>query len=354
MPQRIRHHSQGRAIAVLLGLWFACLAGDWLTPAWAQSAPNQSKLSLPSALQPQTAEPAQPAPPSITLNHRIIVRGSAVKLGEIFAGPLPDPDRAIAYAPAAGEKIRLNASWLAEVARNNNVAWQPSDASEQAVVERARVVLNGRDILQAVAESLVAQGLSADSDLGANPGAMAEIAAPISSQPVVRVDDATFSGGAFTAAVTILSVNYPDQHMTISGKIYPTLAVPTLSRPVAQRDLIGADDFVLVRKRAVDVQAGVVVEPQRLIGMTATRPLRAGETIQAGDIARPILVPRGETVTLILQTPYMTLTASGKALENGSLGDTIRIENTRSNKILFGIVTESRTVVVRSDGAALN
>jgi len=352
------------------------LAGVFASPAHGQSAPAPrvippSSVSLPAALAPvtppttapSTTGPSATAPlgtlpnpdsPPITLNHRVEVRGSAVKLGDIFSGPLADPDLAIAYAPAPGEKVRLDATWLADLARTHSIRWHPADASEQAVVERARVVLSSRDILAGITETLLSQGLPGETELVFNNGTYVEILAPVSSQPVVRVDDATWGDGTFTAAVTILALGQPDQHMRLAGRILPTLEVPVLTRPLGQNDLVGANDFTLLRKRASEVQPGTVTEPQRLVGMAATRPLRAGDMIQSHDVARPILVPRGETVTIILQTPYMTLTASGKALENGALGDTVRVENTRSNKILFGVVTEARTVMVRPDTASLN
>lgn len=346
-------------------LAFSCLPGS---RAQAQTAPVSppSAVSLPAALAP-AAQPAPVAPPPaspapvadpdakpVTLNHRVEVRGSAVKLGDIFSGPLAYPDKAIAYPPAPGEIVRLDATWLADLARTNNIPWQPADASEQAVVERARIVLSSRDILVAIGDTLKAQGLPAETDLASNPGALIQILAPNGSQPIVRVDDATWADDTFTAAVTILAIGQPDQHITIAGKVLPTLEVPILARPVPQNDLIGANDFTLVRKRASEVTPGTITEPQKLVGMAATRSLRAGDMIQMHDISRPILVPRGETVTIILQTPYMTLTASGKALEDGALGDTVRVENTRSNKVVFGVVTQARTVMIRPDSASLN
>ena len=61
--------------------------------------------------------------------------------------------------------------------------------------------------------------------------------------------------------------------------------------------------------------------------------------MQANSIRRPILVAKGSLVTIILKAPQMTLTAQGKALENGSDGDTVQITNTQSNKVIEAEVT---------------
>jgi len=43
----------------------------------------------------------------------------------------------------------------------------------------------------------------------------------------------------------------------------------------------------------------------------------------------------------------MTLTAKGKALQDGALGDMVRVANTDSNKSLQGVVTAHREVTIR-------
>ena len=68
--------------------------------------------------------------------------------------------------------------------------------------------------------------------------------------------------------------------------------------------------------------------------MAAKRGLRPGTPLQASFVQRPILVAKGSLVTIYLKVPRMTLTTKGKALENGSDGDTVRIANTRSKTII--------------------
>ena len=58
-------------------------------------------------------------------------------------------------------------------------------------------------------------------------------------------------------------------------------------------------------------------------------------------------MPKGSLVTLILQTPKMTLTARGKALQPGSEGDVIRINNLQSNTVVEAEVVASGRVMVR-------
>ena len=98
------------------------------------------------------------------------------------------------------------------------------------------------------------------------------------------------------------------------------------------------------------LRTGTVVDVNELIGKAAKRGLRPGLPVRANDIQRQILVPKGSLVTIVLKAPKMTLTAQGKALEDGSDGDTVRILNTQSNKVIEAEVTGAAKVAVLSTG----
>jgi flagella basal body P-ring formation protein FlgA len=53
---------------------------------------------------------------------------------------------------------------------------------------------------------------------------------------------------------------------------------------------------------------------------------------------------------MVFQTSRLTLTAQGKALQDGSKGDTIRVLNAKTHKTIDGTVVNSGTVNVKSAG----
>jgi flagellar basal body P-ring formation protein FlgA len=63
-------------------------------------------------------------------------------------------------------------------------------------------------------------------------------------------------------------------------------------------------------------------------------------------------VEKGALVTMIVQTPFMTLSTQGRALDEGAMGDTIRVMNARSRKVVEAQVTKSDTVMIQT--AVLN
>jgi hypothetical protein len=68
-------------------------------------------------------------------------------------------------------------------------------------------------------------------------------------------------------------------------------------------------------------------------------PANASGASNYGDSAN--LVQRGETIALVFSAPGVTMSARARALEAGSLGQSIRVSNLQSNRIVDAVVTGS-------------
>lgn len=78
------------------------------------------------------------------------------------------------------------------------------------------------------------------------------------------------------------------------------------------------------------VNAVQVVRPG---GLRATLPAAGGRTV--ADAA----IRRGESVTLTYQAPGMALSMRARALEDGAIGQPVRLLNTSSNRTIDAVVT---------------
>ena len=70
--------------------------------------------------------------------------------------------------------------------------------------------------------------------------------------------------------------------------------------------------------------------------------------MRARDVSAPRLVTRGSLVTIKVETPYMMVTAQGRALQDGAMGDTVRVTNTQSNRTIEGIVASAGVVRIQT------
>jgi flagella basal body P-ring formation protein FlgA len=73
--------------------------------------------------------------------------------------------------------------------------------------------------------------------------------------------------------------------------------------------------------------------------------------VRIADVALPILVRKGDLVKILLTTANLELTAQGKALEDGAQDASVRIENTKSSRVIDATVTGADIVMVQAPGA---
>ncbi|MDX2276253.1 MAG: flagellar basal body P-ring formation chaperone FlgA [Hyphomonadaceae bacterium] len=77
------------------------------------------------------------------------------------------------------------------------------------------------------------------------------------------------------------------------------------------------------------------VRVTRASGARATLPLDGGANNAGGEA----VIRRGETVALIFEAPGIQLSTSARALEDGAVGDNVRLVNIASNRTVSATVT---------------
>jgi flagella basal body P-ring formation protein FlgA len=103
-----------------------------------------------------------------------------------------------------------------------------------------------------------------------------------------------------------------------------------------------------------NVPSGTVTSLNDIVGMQTRRVLHAGESVRLEDVRRPTLVTKGSTVTMVFEAPGITLTAAGRAMSEGGLGETVTVQNPVSFRQVSAIVTGPGQVSARNVGAALS
>lgn len=136
-------------------------------------------------------------------------------------------------------------------------------------------------------------------------------------------------------------------------------AVSLIEIPVALRDirrgtLITENDFHWVSMNEHELVGDVLMDADDIAGLTSRRTIRTGQVFHSRDLRVPVVVERGKIVTIRLSTPYMQLSAKGKALENGGAHETIKVVNTLSNKTILATVVDENTVTVETLQVAMN
>jgi flagella basal body P-ring formation protein FlgA len=93
------------------------------------------------------------------------------------------------------------------------------------------------------------------------------------------------------------------------------------------------------------LMAGVVTNFSAAKDMEARRLLHAGEAFRSDDMRRPIVVTKGQAVTMLFNAPGVELTATGRAMSEGGVGDTVMVQNPASFRTINGVISAPGTVV---------
>jgi flagellar basal body P-ring formation protein FlgA len=129
------------------------------------------------------------------------------------------------------------------------------------------------------------------------------------------------------------------------------MRVVTPTRDIARGEVIGDGDVVLGTPANPIMSGNALTNLDAVRGMEARRPLRAGEVIAATDVRHPVVVTRGQTVTMTFDAPGVSLTAMGRAMAEGGIGDTVVVQNPASYRMVSAVVTGAGTV--RAAGPAM-
>lgn len=140
----------------------------------------------------------------------------------------------------------------------------------------------------------------------------------------------------------------------MQGKVEDGDDMPVLTRALKAGEIISPDDVMFVRVAASRVPRGSVEDADRLIGFSAKRALRAGLPLRESDVQKPLVVRKGDAVTMVFRAPGIELTSRGRAMTNGGVGDTVAVVNAQSLKQIDAVVIGAGAVNVSRDAAAVN
>lgn len=88
---------------------------------------------------------------------------------------------------------------------------------------------------------------------------------------------------------------------------------------------------------------------ENVVGKKATSRIRKGTAIYTGDAALPLLVRRGQTITVRCICGGLVVRTIGRAMEDGAESQIIRVRNEKSREDYQARVTASRQAVVITD-----
>ncbi len=89
------------------------------------------------------------------------------------------------------------------------------------------------------------------------------------------------------------------------------------------------------------------IDPEEIVNYITLRNVRKGELVKRSYLKREHLVKRGDEVEIVVRSGTIEIAIRGEALDNGFMGDTIRVKRIGGGKVLRGRVISEGKVVVK-------
>lgn len=291
------------------------------------------------------------------VNATVTVTGPHVTLGDLFddgAHGNNAPAWAevrVADAPAPGETRRVRIVDVATAARRASLNWDTATAPRFITVTRSGEPV-AVEAIEMILSAALPESVGSDMDLRLNNSRFSVYLPSGHSTADITVSRMHFDdrSGSFNATLSI-----PDgsgdsgagtRDHTVTGRVVEMVDLPVLSRALSSGDVIRERDLMWTRVAARQVNRNVITRSDEIVGLAARRGLRAETPVRVSDVERPVMVQKGSTVTMTVNTGDMMLTASGRALEHGSEGDVIRIVNLSTHNTVEAAVVSPRMVTV--------
>lgn len=136
------------------------------------------------------------------------------------------------------------------------------------------------------------------------------------------------------------------EQLRVTGRVFQLVDVLVPARGIEAGELIAERDLERATVRRDPTAPEPLAAADGFVGKTPRHALRAHESVCAADLQAPLVIHRGELVTMVLQTPLMTVSAQGQAMDDAAVGAAIRVTNTKSHRIVEAVASGPGTVSI--------
>ncbi|CCG40359.1 flagellar basal body P-ring formation chaperone FlgA [Magnetospirillum molischianum] len=270
------------------------------------------------------------------LRPAVTLEADVIRLGDLWENAGEKAEVPLAKAPEPGKHITLEARWLAAVANAYNLDWRPATPFDRTTIERAGRTIDIRAVETELREALSLEGAPAGANIELSNRGSLRILVPVNTDQTIGIRDLNYDPrmNRFSAVVEVPAGAANATRFKVNGSVFASARIPVLAHPMARGEVIAENDIEWVEVREEVVRRDVVTTLRQVVGQEPRYPLRAGAPIRTAEIQKPISVAKNSAVTIIVRTPFMVLSAQGRATEDGSVGDVIRVTNAQSKQVV--------------------
>ncbi|WP_010301063.1 flagellar basal body P-ring formation chaperone FlgA [Candidatus Odyssella thessalonicensis] len=140
---------------------------------------------------------------------------------------------------------------------------------------------------------------------------------------------------SFQALMAIANADNKTRLKVIAGKVEPLTEVPMLTRAIGPGEVIEEADITWQKLPSGRLSQNFILKKEDIIGQTAkNRILQPGLPVSRYDVRAPIVIKRGDPVTIAYRTENMLLTTTATAERDAASGEVARFKIGKNNKVI--------------------
>lgn len=123
-------------------------------------------------------------------------------------------------------------------------------------------------------------------------------------------------------------------------------SVWVLAKAVPKGAILGPQDVTRKSIPRGALPLGAIGDPAEVLGMRTVRAMAAGTVLRKDQFRPQPVLRRGHRVQIVLERGGLRIVAPGEALEEGGAGESIKVLNTSSRRVILARVEAPNSVRV--------
>lgn len=299
------------------------------------------------------AIPAMAQAEGLRLRGDVTARGDILTLADLVEGvPERLAARPLFRAPTLVATGTIQTRLILDAAAALGLTNLETGGRLQIAVQRAARRLGPPEIEAALKRGLeTSYGLDPRSVTIRFDGDGPTLLAPVDLEGQAAALDVTYDLRSRRVA-GLVSLGERQASLRVSGVVVELREVAVLTRTLNRGEPVKEGDVVAERRPRETVASDAQGSATAVIGEVAQNTLTAGTVLRMTDTAPPELVARGENVTIVYETPNVSLSMRGLSNDSGRMGAVVNVVNVASKKILQATVIGPGRVSVSPSPAA--
>lgn len=144
--------------------------------------------------------------------------------------------------------------------------------------------------------------------------------------------------------IRVQCADSPGWQLFLSARVSQLIQAVTASRQIPAGTVLSSEMLSVSSAESSQIRASLVQDPALIVGARAKRSLNQGQILNQTDLC---LVCKGDVVTIEGISTGLTVTTQATALQDGTLGEAVRVQNNGSNRVIKAEIVAVKRVAIK-------